>query len=170
MIWIFGLVAVLFGFAAFTGAPYVPSKRSDVRRALTDLYPLGKDDVLVDIGSGDGLVLRIASELGAKAIGYEINPVLVFLSKWLSRSHNGVKIYLGSFWKAKLPEDTTVIYTFGDSRDINKMTAKAQETADSLGRPIGFISYAFEAHGRKYQKKLGAHYLYVIEPLQIPRA
>ena len=52
-VWLWALlgVVVAMGLVVFTGAPYVPSKRRDIRQALTELYPLGSDDVLVDIGS-----------------------------------------------------------------------------------------------------------------------
>lgn len=170
MIWIACLVIFLFGFVVFFGAPYLPSKKSDVKRAFDELYPLGKGDVLVDIGSGDGIVLREAAKRGARAVGYEINPLLVVISRWLSRSSPEVKVYLESFWKAQLPENTTVIYTFGDSRDIAKMTKKVQDTATAIGRPIAFISYGFAAPDLPIQKKVGAHYLYEIVPLQMNRA
>lgn len=170
MIWAVFLVVLLLGFTVFFGAPYVPSKKGDVRQAFSELYPLSADDVLVDIGSGDGVVLRLAAERGARAIGYEINPILVLASRWLSRSYPEVTVHQENFWRAKLPSDTTVIYTFGDSRDIAKMTKKVQSTATEINRSIAFISYAFEAPGFTAEKQTGAHYLYRVEPLQDTRA
>ena len=170
MIWILCLIIFLFGFVVFFGAPYVPSKKSDLARAFDELYPLGENDTLVDIGSGDGIVLREATKRGARAVGYEINPLLVVISRWLSRSSPGVSVHLESFWKATLPKETTVIYTFGDSRDIAKMTKKVQETANAIGRPIAFISYGFEAPELPIKKHVGAHYLYEVTPLQIHEA
>lgn len=160
-----GLV-LLFGFSAFIGAPYLPSKKSDAERALSELYPLGEGDVLVDIGSGDGVVLRLAASKGARAVGYEINPVLVTVSKLLSRSSNNISTHWASFWRASLPVDTTVVYVFGDSRDIERMAAKVQETATELGRPLNFISYAIAVPSLEPKKKVGAHYLYELKPLQ----
>ena len=170
MIWILCLIVLLFGFVVFFGAPYVPSKRSDVALAFDELYPLGPGDTLVDIGSGDGIVLREAAKRGARAVGYEINPLLVLISRWLSRSSPQVSVYFKSFWKADLPLDTTVIYTFGDSRDIARMAEKVQETATATDRPIAFISYGFAAPGLKVKKQVGAHYLYEIAPLHESRA
>lgn len=170
ILWIIFLVVILFGFVVFRGAPYVPSKKGDVARALSELYPIGEADTLVDIGSGDGVVLRAAARRGAKAVGYELNPLLVVLSRWLSRGYPGVIVYLADFWHAPLPESTTVVYTFGDSRDIAKMANKVAETADLLGRPLTFISYGFAVPGRVPVKQLGPHYLYLIEPLQSDEA
>lgn len=170
VVWLICLVFLLFGFVVFFGAPYVPSKRGEVKRAFDELYPLSADDTLVDIGSGDGIVLRLAAQRGAKAVGYEINPLLVLLSRWLSRSSSEVIVHFASFWRATLPLETTVVYVFGDSRDIVKMAKKVQDTATSLGRPLFFISYAIAVPELTPKKQVGAHYLYEIEPLQIPAA
>lgn len=170
MIWLLCLVVFLFGFAVFFGAPYVPSKKGDLEQALTDLYPIGPSDTLVDIGSGDGIVLRQAAKRGAKAVGYEINPFLVLISRFLSHSSPNVTTHFANFWKATLPKETTVVYTFGDSRDIAKMTKKVQDTANQIGRPVAFISYGFDVPGMTPKKQLGAHYLYELAPLQMKQA
>lgn len=166
LFWIVFLIVILFGFVVFRGAPYVPSKKGDVARALSELYPLGESDTLVDIGSGDGLVLREAARHGAQAIGYELNPLLVVLSRWLSRGYPGVTVYLADFWRAPLPKATTVVYAFGDSRDIAKMAGKVADTAGTIGRPLAFISYGIAVPGLEPVGRVGAHYLYRIEPLQ----
>ncbi len=166
MIWLIAvaLIVISVGFVAFTGAPYVPSKRRDVQRALTELYELGDTDVLVDIGSGDGIVLRVASAQGARAVGYEIHPILVAVSRWLSRGDARVSVRQANFWRTDLPRETTVVYTFGDGRDIEKMGAYVQHQATKLQRELAFISYAFETK-QKPLKKVGAHFLYIYKPL-----
>ena len=73
------ILCVFFGLVVFRGAPYVPSKKTYINQAFSDLYPLTDKDVLVDVGSGDGVVLRSATKFGALAIGYEINPILVIM-------------------------------------------------------------------------------------------
>lgn len=165
--WIWPLLALflLFGLVVFRGAPYVPSKKGNLKEAFTELYPLGEFDLLVDIGSGDGVVLREASKRGAKALGYEINPVLVFISKRLSRKSPGITIRLADFWSVKLPEETTIIYTFGESRDISKMANKVASEANRLKKPLYFMSYAFEVPGLKSVKQNGSHFLYKFDPL-----
>lgn len=163
--WIVAGLIVFVGFVAFTGAPYVPSKRRDVRRAFVELYPLGPSDTLVDIGSGDGIVLREASRRGARAVGYEIQPLLVVISRLLSRYDPHVRILYKNFWHASFPDETTVVYTFGEGRDIHRMYTRVQAEATRLERPIAFISYAFAIDGITPEKTVGAHYLYQIAPL-----
>lgn len=62
-------------------APYEPSPMEVVERML-QLADVGKDDVVYDLGSGDGrIVITAAKEYGARAVGFEIDPELVALSR-----------------------------------------------------------------------------------------
>ena len=81
--WIFFALFMIFSLVVFRGSPYVPSQKKYIFEAFTKLYKISKNDLLIDIGSGDGIVLRQAARLGAKAIGFEINPILVLISKIL---------------------------------------------------------------------------------------
>lgn len=162
--WLLAVVAVSFGFVVFRGAPYVPSKKREIAEAFTTLYPLGEQDVLVDIGSGDGIVLRQAAARGARAIGYELNPLLVVLSRWLGRHYSGVTTHWADFWTVHLPNETTVVYTFGESRDIQKMATKVASEAERLQKPLFFISYAFRVAEQTPVRTTGAYFLYKYSP------
>ncbi len=159
------VIALIFGLVVFRGAPYVPSRKAEINQALTKLYPLTSNDVLVDIGSGDGIVLREAAKIGARAVGYEINPILVYISRWLSRKSGRVTVYLADFWFEKLPDDTTVVYIFSVSRDMRKIIRFMQKEADRLGRPMDLINYGSELKGVRVVKQIGAYHLYVFKPL-----
>lgn len=166
LFWSVFALALLFGLVVFRGAPYVPSKKRDLKVAFDELYPLSAKDTLVDIGSGDGIVLREAARRGAKGVGYELNPLLVGISRWLSRKQPRVRVTLADFWRVRLPQDTTVVYTFGESRDIKKMAAKVAEEATRLDKRLFFISYGFRIDGLRPDASIGAHHLYSFEPLQ----
>lgn len=169
MIIIYILLALIFifGFVVFRGAPYVPSHKKYVIEAFTKLYQLKSSDVLLDVGSGDGLVLRIAEKYCNKVIGYELNPVLFAISiLLLPRYNKKVIIKLVDFWLVNIPDDTTVVYVFAVTRDINKMINKFQNEADRLNRKISVISYGNEFYGKKEVKKHGPYYLYEFHPLQ----
>lgn len=168
--WVICVIVVLFGFVVFRGAPYVPSKPRDIAKAFDELYPLSEKDVLVDIGSGDGIVLRAAARRGARAGGYELNPVLVLISRILSRGNKKIEVRVADFWRKHFPDDTTVVYTFGDSRDIRKMAALIQQEANRLGRELYFISYGFAVPGREAVNKTGVHFLYHFDALQGEKA
>ena len=58
-------------------APFVTTPHEVVTRML-ELAEIEKDDILYDLGSGDGrIVLAAAKRYGIKAVGFEIDPVLV---------------------------------------------------------------------------------------------
>lgn len=164
LLWICGLVVLSFGFVAFFGAPYVPTRKRQVDQAFDELYTLTKNDVLVDVGSGDGKLLRAASARGAKAIGYELNPLLVALTKRLSKGDPNVKVYCRNFWRQKLPKETTVVYAFLESRDIGKMERFLHKQAKERGRALHFISFGFKLPNTPIKKQVKALYLYEIQP------
>ena len=161
-----GVVVAVFLLTALIGAPYVPTKRRESREAFTALRPLSSDDVVLDIGSGDGAVLAEVCAQGARAVGYEINPILVLLTRWRLREHRDkVEVEVRDFWRTPFPDNTTVVYTFGDSRDIRKMYGKVAQEATRLDRTLDFVSYAFEVPGEKPLKTHRAHHLYKVSPL-----
>jgi len=168
--WIFFAVVLAFGFVVFRGSPYVPSQKRYIKQAFTELYRVTDKDVLLDIGSGDGIVLRQASRLGARAVGWEINPILVAISRMISRKDKKIRVDLVDFWSAKLPDDTTIIYVFSVVRDISKMTDKLQVEVNRLGCSVKLISYAGDFSRFRLIKKLEAYRLYEVSPLQSDKA
>lgn len=163
---IVGVLLFLMVFVVAFGAPYVPSRPADIRRAFDDLYDIGPNDLLVDIGSGDGLVLREAARRGARAVGYELNPLLVLISVFTSRRFRGIDTKLANFWKQDFPLSTTIVYVFGESRDIERMARKVQREATRLNRELYLLSYGFEVPGSQYMRKNRSHFLYGFSPLQ----
>ena len=158
-------VALVFGAVVFFGAPYVPSRRKYIRRVL-EQYKLGKGDILVDLGSGDGVVLRTAARLGVKAIGYEINPILVLITRLLSLHDKNVRVVLQNAWRARFPDDVTIVYAFAVSRDEKKLTRLMQREANRLQRPIRLLCYASPFRHTSAVSTFEAYHLYVFQPLQ----
>jgi cyclopropane fatty-acyl-phospholipid synthase-like methyltransferase len=57
--------------------PFVPTPPEVVERML-ELAEVRKDDVVYDLGSGDGrIIIRAAKKYGARGVGVEIDPDLV---------------------------------------------------------------------------------------------
>ena len=169
IIWFVGIIILIFGFVVFFGAPYVPSHKKQVERALKELYDLQSSDLLIDVGSGDGIVLRMAARKGAKAVGYELNPILVLISTLLARSYGSkIRIHLADFWHVALPEETTVVYVFTVERDVAKITSKIQAETNRLSHPLFLISYGASFPTMKPVRTIGAHHLYSFTPLQGP--
>lgn len=164
--WIFFVLVLLFGFVVFRGAPYVPSRKKLIRKAFTELYSLSDKDVLLDVGSGDGIVLRVAGEYGAKAVGFELNPLLALISDLLTIGKKNISIKLADFWRSSIPDDTTVVYVFMVEHMETKMTKKIQSEANRINRTLTIIAYGIPFSRLIPDKTLGAYFLYHIEPLQ----
>ncbi len=166
MMWLWVLAAgfLVFGFVVFRGAPYVPSHRKYAKLALTKLYKLKSDDVLVDLGSGDGVILRLASKIGARSIGYELNPILVLISQLLARGDKKQTTFLADMWLKDFPAETTVVYVFSVTRDSAKLTEKLQNHAKKYDCPVWCITYGAGLKDKEPVKTLHAHRLYLFEP------
>ncbi len=160
------LIFLPFGLSAFFGAPYVPSRKKYLKEAFDDLYKLTKNDVLVDVGSGGGIVLREATARGASAVGYELNPILIAISRLLTRNNDRISIIFTDIWSSQLPDDTTVVYVFSVTRDMNKIIDKMHHESNRLQRSIYLINYGSELRGIKPIRRAGAYKLYVFRPLQ----
>ncbi len=161
--WILGLLVLSVAFVTFFGAPYVPTLKKQVIDIM-NIHPLKKSDVFVDIGSGDGVVLRAAALKCSQAIGYELGPWQWVISKILSRKQKNIAIHFGNFWVKELPADTTVAYTFLNGRYMKKLERKLQAHVDKNGKQISFITYGFKIEGRKIQKTEGPMFLYIFTP------
>ena len=69
---------------------YVPTPQNVVDKLL-EVAKIGKDDVLYDLGCGDGrIVINAAKNFGIKAVGFDIDPKRVAESKANVKS-NGVE-------------------------------------------------------------------------------
>jgi ubiquinone/menaquinone biosynthesis C-methylase UbiE len=164
IIGIVAIVALIFLLPGLTGAPYVPTLKKSVEIALTKLYPVKKGDLLIDLGAGDGVVLYTATKHGAKALGLEINPILTLIAKWRFRKNRNITMRCRNFYHYRFPDDTTVVYAFAVSLHIKKIRRKIEDEATRIGKPIYFISNAFNLKDIKPEKQLDSFYLYKIAP------
>lgn len=163
-------IVMFFGITVFFGAPYVPSLADELRKMFKKLYPLSKKDLLIDMGSGDGIVLEVGAEFGAKTLGIELHPVLSFLSRIRLRKIRPLpKVVCKNYLDFKFPPETTIIYTFSDSKDINKIYLKIQKEATRLKKNLYFISNGFEIPNIKYEKTYSSFFLYLVKPQPIDK-
>lgn len=160
IIWILVVIVLLFGFVVFFGSPYVRTLRSDRKRVFDELYKLTSDDVVIDLGSGDGVVLREISARGARAFGIELNPVLVGISRFLSRGDSNVQTVLGNLRTTTFPDDTTMVYAFVNTAHTEAISRVIQRESDRIGRKLYVVSYGAALPHLKVKKKKGAYTLY----------
>ena len=95
---------ILYVLPFFFGAPYVKSSDKRTKIVMKLLDPK-KGEKIVDLGSGNGKILFEIAARGATAYGYEINPLLVWRTRWQAKRlgiDKNVKVYWKSFWDVDL--------------------------------------------------------------------
>ena len=120
IIYVLGIALVL----PFTqGALYVSTSRAKIA-AFINAVPMRADQTLVDLGCGDGRVLREARKrYGVHTIGYEINPVAYLKARIFSLGSNNIKIRHENFWEADL-SGTDVVFCYLYPDVMKKLAAK----------------------------------------------
>lgn len=98
------------------GAPYVATNRVTLKKEIVIAQPKPGEKA-ADLGSGDGRVLIALAESGLEAHGYEVNPILVWLSRANIRKAGFEKkafVHWGSFWGKDLSSfDLVTVYGIG---------------------------------------------------------
>src|ERR671919_1136131 len=112
------LLVVLLALPLSTGqgappprAPFVATPYDVVERMLT-LAKVGPDDVVYDLGCGDGrIVIAAAQKFGARGVGVDIDPRLIVQAEANARTagvQNRVKFIIGDAMKVDVSNATVV--------------------------------------------------------------
>lgn len=158
------IVLLLFLLPGLTGAPYVPTLKDRLDDVFTKLHKVGKNDLVIDLGAGDGVIMEAATKCGARAIGIEINPILALIVRVRFRKNKLARIYCRNFYSYDFPKETTVVYAFAVSTHIKSIHKKLQSEATRLHKKLYFVSNAFNFPDLQPKKKIGTFYLYEIKP------
>ena len=116
-----------FAVVLLFGAPYLPTTKRQIESGL-DLLDLKPNQVLFDLGSGDGRILRAAARRGWRAVGFEINPWLVWQSRRYLRQAglaDRAEIRWANFWRQDL-SSFDVICFFQIAHVMPRLEAKLQ--------------------------------------------
>ncbi len=144
------------------GAIYFPTPDTTVKKML-NLAKVSKNDTILDLGSGDGRFLIAAGKLGAKAVGYEIDPLLARRSKKaISKANLShlATVKCKSFWQADFNQASIItLYLFPNL--MNRLQKKLEK---NLTHPITLVSHNYQFPQKKYIKKQGNLYLYQFKP------
>lgn len=159
-LWLLAILLCItwFGIVAF-GPPYVPTLKRDVKKLFEHLK-LNERDHVVDLGSGDGRVLVACASRGVYASGVELNPFLVWISRYRLRKFGDLaKVELGDIWRYNLPEDASVVFVFFAKSFMNKLDLYL-EKQKSEGRQFRLVSYGFLLPNRTPSEVVGAFNIY----------
>ena len=144
-------------YAVIKGAPFVPSALGTVSK-IVQLASLKKTDVLIDLGSGDGRILKKAAPQVKTAIGIEINPLLYYWSRWRLATYKNIVIKRENLWSTPL-NDADVLTLFFIAHHMGALKQKILKEMKPGSR---VISYGFSFPDWQPVQKDGKVYLYVV--------
>lgn len=136
---LFLIIAILYILVPpFFGPPSVPTRHERIRKAL-QLADLQPDEVLYDLGAGDGRVLVIAAkEFGAQAVGVEIGPVQCAVSwgkaLW-NKISSKVRVEARIFYHADL-SNADVVFAYLTSDQAGRLQEKLKRELKSGARVV----------------------------------
>ncbi|XP_072608802.1 ATP synthase subunit C lysine N-methyltransferase isoform X1 [Vulpes vulpes] len=90
--------------------PFVPATTKQIANVVKMLHC--RRGSLVDIGSGDGRIVIAAAKEGFTAVGYELNPWLVWYSRyraWREGVQDSAKFYISDLWKVTFSQYSNVV-------------------------------------------------------------
>lgn len=123
------------------GAAWTPTPRETVRKML-ELAKVSHEDIVVDLGSGDGRIIIIAAkEFGANAIGIEVDPLRIAWSRWKVRRsilQDKVQVVRGNFFTQDL-SDATVVTVFQRTGTNKRLKAKLTSELKPGTRVVSYI-------------------------------
>lgn len=145
------------------GAPWTPTSRSTARKML-ELAKVTEDDIVVDLGSGDGrIIVMAAEEFGARSIGIEVDPLRVRWSRWVIRRHGleqKVSVIQKNFFDQSL-EIATVVCLFQRQNTNNQLKTKLAGELRTGTRVVSHM-YTFEGWIPAISTKNPNLYLYIM--------
>ncbi|KAK2900916.1 hypothetical protein Q8A67_009031 [Cirrhinus molitorella] len=116
--------------------PFVPATRTQIENVLKVLKT--RSGSLVDIGSGDGRIVIAAAKSGFKAVGFELNPWLVWYSRykaWREGVHHNTSFYISDLWKVSFSEYSNVVI-FGVPQMMEQLEVKLQTELQSSAKVV----------------------------------
>lgn len=132
------LIVAPLAIAGISAAPWVPTRKRDVKRVL-DLAQIKKGDIVYDLGCGDGRIITAAAqERQAQCLGFEISWLQWLHSKFkILKTGTGksVKVYLKSFYMADLSQ-ASVVFIFLMPKVYQKLKAKMESELKSGSRIV----------------------------------
>ena len=111
-------------------------------RALLELADVGPQDVVYDLGSGDGRIpITAARECGARAVGIEVDPALVTRAQASAREagvEDRVEFRLGDMYAADV-RSATVVTLFLHPGPNLKLREKLRSELPAGARVVSYV-------------------------------
>ena len=151
--------AFLILYPMINGAVFFPAKLRAIE-AMLALANAKPGDTFVDLGCGDGRVLIAFAKKGVISHGYEVNPLLVLMSKYKVKKA-GVQglafVQWENMWKVDLG-GFDIISIYGFPHIMPRFARKLSDEA-KVGSRI--LSNVYKLPNWKEEKSIGGVRLYV---------
>ena len=146
---VIGRLPLVLGLLASFGCGTIPGREvryeptpPPVVRALLELAEVGPQDVVYDLGSGDGRIpITAAKEFGARGVGIEIDPVLVTQAQANAREagvQDRVEFRLGDMYAADV-RSATVVTLFLNPGPNLKLRDKLRSDLQAGSRVVSYV-------------------------------
>lgn len=139
----------------YKGAPFVRSKKDRVR-AMIELARIKPGEFAADLGSGDGILVIEAAKEGARACGVEVNPFLVWFSRWRIQRYKNAEIKRENIYNFPL-HDANIIFMYLLPSTIARLKSKLEKEVKPGTR---IISNAFPVPGWDITEEENKVFLY----------
>lgn len=153
------LYLLIFVYKTKTGSPYIPSKDKQIKKMVAYIK---KDDVVADMGAGDGRLLIASVEAGAReSHGWEIEPI-VWLNGWLNIRKLGlndqVNLVFGDMWRADLSRyDVVFVY------QLERFSERFVEKCKKEMKPGSIVvANTYPIEGLALEKRDGKLFVYLM--------
>lgn len=159
------------------GAPYVALDPDLVERVLR-IGHVGENDILYDLGSGDGRIpITAALHFNCRAVGIEIDKLRYYYSLYqvfLLRLSERVKFYNKNFFDINLSEASVVVlYLLQDTNELlmDKLVKELKPGTRIISCAFNFPNWKpIFVDDEEHRTPYGPIYLYVIGESNLPKA
>ena len=143
------LMLITATISLFLKVPYVPTKKR-VMKKMIEVARLKNNDVVYDLGCGDGRLLFEAEKTKkVHGKGYELAPIPYLLAKMGGFFHNSkTKIHMSNFFGANL-KDANIVFCYLGTETMGELYKKIKRECKKGTR---IISNTFSVQGIKPSK------------------
>ena len=143
------LAGLVLGALASLGCGAIPGQEvryeptsMPVVRAMLELAEVGPQDLVYDLGSGDGRIpITAAKEFGARGVGIEIDPALVAEARAKAREagvEDKVEFRLGNMYAADVTSATVVTLFLNPGPNL-KLREKLRSGLPAGSRVVSYV-------------------------------
>lgn len=141
----FSIYTIFLIYSNIKGSPYVPTKSKELDEILRKAK-IKAGQIFIELGSGDGRACRKASDqFKAKAVGIDVNPLLILYSRFLSRvnASKNVTFIKQNMFDSDLSQ-ADFVYLFLMPEILKKLAIKMDK---DLKKNVVVISHGFKIEG-----------------------